>query len=229
MLHNVQELLKKLANEVLIEKFYFTGGTALSYYLNHRISYDIDFISESRLDSNKLKSLSVKYNAHFIPDPNISVFQINTGNNIDDFKMSFNFDGIKVEFFYLNDPISEEIIKKYKNNVKKIFNNLSILPIEAISSLKLIALFKRNKIRDLFDVFVLLDKDILDVRTIERFSAMYYDKTFVEFIEFFKDDGSESLDFVKENEYYEIFANSQAKLELTKEKLINKFVKKSLQ
>ena len=34
-------------NQYLTDNFYFTGGTALSYfYLNHRYSEDMDFFSE---------------------------------------------------------------------------------------------------------------------------------------------------------------------------------------
>jgi len=229
MLQNIKELFLKFSQDEFFKDFYFTGGTALSYYLNHRISYDIDFTSTKKLNTNKLKSLSIKYDAKFIPDTNASTFRINTGEDIQNFKMSFNFDGIKVEFFYPNDEIIEEILKKYKSNSVKIFENIYILPITAIANLKLVALFKRDKIRDLFDIFVLLEKDILDIKSIERFCSIYYNKTFVEFVESFTDDGSESLDFSKENQYYELFANEKDKLNLIKQKLTQTFVKKSLQ
>ena len=46
---NIKSLLtKKLqANDIVCEKFYLGGGTALALQLGHRRSEDIDFFSES--------------------------------------------------------------------------------------------------------------------------------------------------------------------------------------
>ncbi len=49
----VLEQFKK--DKYLKEKFYFTGGTALSlYYLQHRLSVDLDFFSEDKFDINEV-------------------------------------------------------------------------------------------------------------------------------------------------------------------------------
>jgi predicted nucleotidyltransferase component of viral defense system len=47
-----QKLLEQVTqSQELIEKFYLTGGTALSeYYFQHRLSEDLDFFSEQPLD-----------------------------------------------------------------------------------------------------------------------------------------------------------------------------------
>jgi len=37
-------------------RHYFVGGTALVHYLNHRVSYDLDFISIAKLKPNTLKA-----------------------------------------------------------------------------------------------------------------------------------------------------------------------------
>ena len=45
-------------NQYLTENFYFTGGTALSYfYLNHRYSDDMDFFSEKKIDQSIIFSM----------------------------------------------------------------------------------------------------------------------------------------------------------------------------
>ena len=129
--------------------------------------------------------------------------------------MMFNFNGIKVEFFYPNDQMRIEIIKKYK--YETIFNNIKILPLQALSELKLLAFLKRNKIRDIFDVYFLFYKNILDLKTIEKFCSLFCNKTLIEFIEDFKDDGSESLDFEKGQEFYDILHNNPNKLDFIKE------------
>ncbi len=57
MTQEVKSLLNNIQDDEIFKDFYFIGGTALSYYLNHRISYDLDFISRSKLKIDLLKSL----------------------------------------------------------------------------------------------------------------------------------------------------------------------------
>ena len=224
MIENIKELLKSFSKEDFINDFYFIGGSALAFYLNHRISYDIDLISIKKLDFNKLLALSIKFDGRYIPDPNESMFRINTGEDLREYKMMFNIQGIKIEFFYPNDPVRFAILEKYKDDFKLI-EGVKILSLKGVAELKLLALLRRNKIRDLFDVFVLLDKNILDVDTIDKYTAMEYDKTFVEYIENFKDDGSESLDFSEENEY-SYFADIEDKESVLKEQVIKLYLYK---
>ena len=227
MLSNIKKLFSKFSKEPLFENFYFVGGTALAFYLNHRISYDIDFISDKKLDVNRLFAFNIAYNGKFIPDKNESVFKINTGNDLKEYKMTFNIDGTKLEFFYPNDGVRLAILEKYKKNYQ-IMNGIKILPIIAIAELKLVALFRRKKIRDLFDIYVLLNERIIDIDLIDKFCAMEYDKTFVEYIENFKDDKTESLDFEEDNKYFDLFRNLsfEEKENLLKQKIINLYIKK---
>ena len=40
---NVKKTIEKIYNnEIFKDELYFIGGTALAYYLNHRVSEDID-------------------------------------------------------------------------------------------------------------------------------------------------------------------------------------------
>jgi len=224
MIENIKVLLKAFAEEDFINDFYFIGGSALAFYLNHRISYDIDLIGTQKLDFNRLLALNVKLDGRYIPDPNESIFRINTGEDLREYKMMFNIHGIKVEFFYPNDPVRLAVLEKYKNDFELI-EGVKVLSLKGVAELKLLALLRRNKIRDLFDVFVLLDKNVLDIDTIDKYTAMEYDKTFVEYIENFKDDGSESLDFSEENEY-SYFADIEDKENVLKEKIIKLYLQK---
>jgi predicted nucleotidyltransferase component of viral defense system len=225
MIDNIKNLLKIFSKEEFINDFYFIGGSALTFYLNHRISYDIDLISPKKIDFNKLLAFNIKINGKYIPDPNESQFRINTGEDLKEYKMMFNINEIKVEFFYPNDPIRLAILEKYKDRFSLI-ENVKVLDIKGVAKLKLLALFRRNKIRDLFDIYVLLDKNILDINTIDKYTAMEYNKTFVEYIESFKDDGSESLDFHESNEY-SYFSNTSNKEDVLKEKIIKLFLQKA--
>ena len=224
MIENIKALLKAFGEEDFIDNFYFIGGSALAYYLNHRISYDIDLISFQKLDFNRLLALSVKLDGKYIPDPGESAFRINMGEDLREYKMMFNIKGMKIEFFYPNDPVRLAVLEKYKNDFKLI-EGVKVLSLKGVAELKFLALFRRNKIRDLFDVFVMLDKNILDIDIIDKYTAMEYNKTFVEYIENFKDDGSESLDFSKENEY-NYFADIEDKENVLKEKIIRLYLQK---
>jgi len=224
MIENIKALLKAFGEEDFINDFYFIGGSALAFYLNHRISYDIDLIVTQKLNFNRLLPLSVRLDGRYIPDPNESMFRINTGEDLRKYKMMFNIQGIKVEFFYPNDPVRLAVLEKYKNDFELI-EGVKVLSLKGVAELKLLALLRRNKIRDLFDVFVLLEKNVLDIDTIDKYTAMEYDKTFVEYIENFKDDGSESLDFNEENEYI-YFADIKDKENVLKEKIIRLYLQK---
>ncbi len=231
MTQEVKKLLHNIKNDEVFKDFYFIGGTALSYYLNHRVSYDLDFISRSKLKVNLLKSLSIKYDAKFIPDSSASTFKVNTGNNIDEYKMMFNFDGIKVEFFYPNDLLRDEIVAKYEKEAVSLGVNVKILPLGAIAELKMLALFRREKIRDLFDIYALLEQCKIRLEELERFYSLQIGKkTLVEFIDSFCDDGTESLDFEKTNSYYDEFSKlgSKEKLDKIKLKLVNLIVNTEL-
>ncbi len=225
MLKNINILLTNLSKEELIKDFYFIGGTALSYYLNHRISYDIDLMSDKKLLYNDLMALNLKFNGKYIPDVNESTFRINTGCDLKEYKMMFNMQGIKVEFFYPNDPIRLAILEKYKDSFKEV-NGIKILSIEALGELKLLALLRRQKIRDLFDMFVIIKEELIDIDTIDRYCAMEYDKTFIEYIEEFKDDKSESLDFEKQNRY-SYFLDIKNKEQFLKDNIIKLYIQRA--
>ena len=55
MTANVKQALDKISNnEIFNNELYFTGGTALSFYLNHRVSEDIDIVSYKLLAYKKI-------------------------------------------------------------------------------------------------------------------------------------------------------------------------------
>ena len=227
MLSDIEQLLLSLSTEQLVQDFYFVGGTALGYYLDHRVSYDIDLIRTDKLDPASLMALSVTYDAQFVPDKDASRFRINTGNDLREYKMMFTIGGIKVEFFYPNDPTQIAIVNKYKSQCNTV-HGIQILPLDAIAQLKLLAFLGRRKIRDLFDIFILVRSDHLSIETIDKYTALKYDKTFVEYVEAFSDDKSESLDFDAHHEFEQVFAGRSLdyKERFLKEKLIEEYTRR---
>ena len=146
-------------SELFDDELYFVGGTALAYYLNHRISEDIDIVSTKALNYKKIIPLMNIFGVVKIQDENIAALRM-AGLYPDEFMMKFILDNVKVDFFQANRPIQKKIIKSatfanYKDS------KLKILDVKSISKLKLVALLQREKSRDLFDFGAILENGIL--------------------------------------------------------------------
>jgi predicted nucleotidyltransferase component of viral defense system len=213
MTNEIKELLERIKNHPVFDTdtFFFVGGTALSAYLNHRVSYDIDIASTCKLPVSQIKAFAFGIGAREIKDKNASVFRINTGDDIENYHLKFMVHGIKLEFSYFQFPVQTAILqngsyKPYDENSK-----LKILALKDIISLKIFALFNRQKTRDLFDASIILEKNLLDIGELERiYSYMQVQNNSIrDYIATFKavdDDGDNSLDFLSEHEYYKVFA-----------------------
>ena len=165
MTSNVISTLNKIKNlEVFKDELYFIGGTALSYFINHRISEDIDIVSPKTVNYKRIIPLMSTIGAKKVDDENIMSLRL-AGLFPDEYILKFILDDVKIEFFFANRPIQKEILKEltftnYENS------NLKILDLKLIVSLKLVALFQRDKSRDLFDFGSILDNDIMTINEI---------------------------------------------------------------
>ena len=165
MTSNVISTLNKIKNlEVFKDELYFIGGTALSYFINHRISEDIDIVSPKTLNYKRIIPIMASIGAKKVDDENIMSLRL-AGLFPDEYILKFLLDDVKIEFFFANRPIQNEILKEltftnYENS------NLKILDLKLIVSLKLVALFQRDKSRDLFDFGSILDNDIMTINEI---------------------------------------------------------------
>ena len=165
MISNVISALNKIKNlEVFKDELYFIGGTALSYFINHRISEDIDIVSPKTLNYKRIIPIMATIGAKKVDDENIMSLRL-AGLFPDEYILKFILDDVKIEFFFANRPIQKEILKEltftnYENS------NLKILDLKLIVSLKLVALLQRDKSRDLFDFGSILDNDIMTINEI---------------------------------------------------------------
>ena len=165
MTSNVISTLNKIKDlEVFKDELYFIGGTALSYFINHRVSEDIDIVSPKTLNYKRIIPLMSTIGAKKVDDENIMSLRL-AGLFPDEYILKFILDDVKIEFFFANRPIQKQILKKltftnYENS------NLKILDLKLIVSLKLVALFQRDKSRDLFDFGSILDNDIMTINEI---------------------------------------------------------------
>ncbi len=140
---------------------YFIGGTALAYYLDHRISEDIDIISIERLSHREIISMVTSIGGIKLRDENAVALRM-AGLVPDEYMLKFNLDGVKLEFFRASTPLQIKILKSAKASIY-LEGTLKILDVKSIAKLKLIALLSRNKSRDLFDFKVILEENILTV------------------------------------------------------------------
>lgn len=160
MTSSVIKVLDKIKDSSIFEdELYFVGGTALSFYINHRISEDIDIVSPNILNYQKIVPALISLGAKKVEDENTTALRL-AGLFPDEYILKFILDDVKIEFFQANRPIQKKILKElsYTNYDN---SNLKILDLKFIAKLKIVALFQREKIRDLFDFGSIIENKIL--------------------------------------------------------------------
>lgn len=170
MTSNVIRVLNKIKDSLIFQdELYFVGGTALSYYINHRISEDIDIVSSNILDYQKIVPALISLGAKKVEDENTTALRL-VGLFPDEYILKFILDDVKIEFFQANRLIQKKILKElsYTNYDN---SNLKILDLKSIAKLKIVALFQREKSRDLFDFGSILENNILSLNEIINISS----------------------------------------------------------
>ena len=170
MTSNVIRVLNKIKDSLIFQdELYFVGGTALSYYINHRISEDIDIVSPNILDYQKIVPALISLGAKKIEDENTTALRL-AGLFPDEYILKFIFDDVKIEFFKANRPIQKKILKEL-NYINYDNSNLKILDLRSIAKLKIVALLQREKARDLFDFGSIIENKILTLDEIISISS----------------------------------------------------------
>lgn len=171
-LTNLQLLLiEALKLTSLHRKFYWTGGTLLShYYLQHRLSLDLDFFTEETFTYEQL-----------IPFLSI-IKQKKPDSTIEENKIHDRWD-----FLIRNSETSRFEFVFYNHNRKRLkplikYMGIYIDSLEDIAANKVMAYFDRNEPKDLFDIYFLLKKKftvkkLLDL-TKEKFTVSFSDFMF---------------------------------------------------
>jgi predicted nucleotidyltransferase component of viral defense system len=143
---------KKFLNEIgsseLSKYFIWSGGTALSYrYLKHRKSYDLDFLSKDLLPDEYLLSQVRKI------AEKLSIRKIEERKrfNRHEFWLKKNKEVIRIEFVFY--PFSN--IRKPKRLPEF---KIKVDSIEDILTNKIHAIFERSEPKDIFDVYLILQK-----------------------------------------------------------------------
>ena len=154
--------------DIFEDDLYFVGGTALSYFIKHRVSEDIDIVSPKILKYKNIIPIMQDLGAKKIEDENTFSLRL-AGMFPDEYILKFILDDVKIEFFCANRPIQKEILKQIEF-VTYYNSRLKILDLKQIAKLKVIAFFQRDKIRDLFDFGEILENKIVSFEDILQIS-----------------------------------------------------------
>lgn len=148
-------LFEELAEKSLLSEFTFVGGSAIGYYLRHRLSEDLDFFTwherlpvetQSFIDAlAKTKNIVIANRTHTYMDLFI--------------------DDIKVTLF-ANDW---DALKKDRS---KITGNIFVANLPLLCAMKMNTLSLRAKYRDYYDLYV-LNKEKYSIREMLNFSMDY--------------------------------------------------------
>lgn len=206
---NQTKILQAISlDNLFCENFYLTGGTALAeFYLQHRLSEDLDFFSEKEFDTQAVlvffkknqKSLGIKkidYQQSF----NRNLFFLYLDNEI-----------IKTEFTYFPFPRIETTIKK---------NGMAIDSVLDIAVNKVFTIYQKVRARDFIDLYFIIKKYKFNSEDLIKKAKVKFD-WHIDFLQlgsqFFK--AQEVKDFpkmkIKENrkEWQKFFLNEAKALE----------------
>ena len=146
---NQKDILDVISKDKMIcDNFYLTGGTALAeFYLQHRLSEDLDFFSENEFESQdisvflkKIKKEAKIKKVEFQQSFNRNLFFLDLTDG----------DKIKTEFTYF--PFVR-IEKKEK------IGNLFIDSLLDIAVNKVFTIYQKPRARDFIDLYFILQKD----------------------------------------------------------------------
>lgn len=166
---STQRCLETLSKTSLATNYYLAGGTVVALYLGHRISYDLDFFSNSPLEPlqiaqelGKLGKLQTDQN-----DPGTFL------GMLDDVKISF--------FRYLYPMVEPE----------KSYDGVRIASLMDTGCMKLEAISSRGIMRDFVDMYLISQKlgleNVLAAARIKFAKTNYSETHFLRSLTYFED------------------------------------------
>ena len=143
--NNQKNILLLLSKEKIIsDNFYLSGGTALAeFYLNHRLSEDLDFFPKKNLTHRQYQRFLKKYKKN----AGIKSIKYEQSFNRNLFFLELKNDFIKTEFTYFPFPRIES-----GNNI----GNLKIDSLLDIAVNKIFTIHQKPRSRDFIDLYLIL-------------------------------------------------------------------------
>lgn len=154
---NRKNVLKKITDNIHLEKYYMAGGTALALQTGIRESFDFDFFVQKEYDTqlllNELKKLG-KLNVTYISKDTLHCV----------------LDEVQLTFLYFPNELIKELIKVDN------YNNLYLASIIDIATMKLIAISQRGTKKDFFDLYNICTKYNYSLKDIFNFLDIKYNQ-----------------------------------------------------
>lgn len=146
---NHRDIVLKLVEFLKTGDFYLAGGTAVYYYLNHRISEDLDFFTLKDIDFREWKNILEKFE--------ILEFSKDTIHSI--------IEGVKVSFFYYPYKLLNKTL---------VFDLVKLASLEDILAMKTSAIIQRGSKKDFIDAYFIMKELKCDSnRLIDIFQQKY--------------------------------------------------------
>lgn len=135
---NAYSLFVEFTGNVFFKNFTFVGGSAIGYYLGHRLSEDLDFFTWSdRLPEETETFINTTGRTHRVVIANRS-----------DSLIDLFVDDIKITLFANN----WELLKSKRRTIE---GNIYVADIDLLCAMKVNALSLRAKYRDYYDLYIL--------------------------------------------------------------------------
>jgi len=150
-----KRVLDLFSKSHLKNKFYWTGGTALSFfYLHHRQSKDLDFFSDKPFSYDQIIGFVRNLKKQ------LKLKEIEEKKIFDRWEFFLrDKEELRIEFVFYEHP---------KIKPRKKWQRIFIDSLEDIAANKVIAFFDRNDPKDLVDLYFLLVKKKFKVKTLLR-------------------------------------------------------------
>jgi predicted nucleotidyltransferase component of viral defense system len=194
-------------NKGLTKRFYLSGGTALTeFYLNHRISEDLDFFS---LDEFSLIPIQA-FLKDISPKLHCSKIEYRNFMGLHTFFIHGEKEILKVDFNYYPFPL----IEKGKN-----YGNLSVDSLHDIAVNKLQTIATQPRSRDFIDLYFIIQETGWDINSLQKDARNKFDyfvdslhlgSQFLQATEL--KDYPKMIKSLKEKEWQDFFLNEARKL-----------------
>lgn len=138
LLPKTKQVLIELSQSELMEDYTFVGGSALSCYLSHRLSEDLDFFTwNNSVDTEKLLPI---FNREHLQIINRSAQQTD-----------MLYKGVKITFF-------SNKWNELKISRTPLVGHIHIATCDLLAAMKVNTLFLRAKFRDYYDLYCLVNQ-----------------------------------------------------------------------
>ncbi len=159
-----KKTLQAIASDSIIQKhFYLTGGTALSeYYLHHRLSEDLDFFSETDVDSLWLSTFTKKIKAVI-------------GASTVDSQKSFNRNLI---FFHIGRSVLKTEFTYFPFTQIEKAKTINILHVDSLLDIavnKFFTIYQQPVSRHFIDLYCILQKSVFRWKELGKLARIKFD------------------------------------------------------